>query len=146
MSAAPLVVSPADQPPALHVLGVDVTVLATNEQTRGYEITLVEGDVDMGPPPHSHGWDESFYVLAGSVEMVLAGRARSCSAGTLVHVPAGTVHGFTFGREGGRLLEITGAGGQATRMFTRVDREIPPGPPDLAAVTRVLGMHGVTLA
>jgi hypothetical protein len=31
-------------------------------------------------------------------------------------------------------------------MFTAVDREIPPGPPDIAKVVEVLKKNGVTLA
>jgi len=45
-----------------------VTVLASNAATQGYEITRAQGEVGVGPPPHSHNWDESFYVLAGEVE------------------------------------------------------------------------------
>lgn len=146
MKAEPFVVSPETCPPALHVLGVNVTVLASNVRTRGYEITLQAGEEGVGPPPHRHDWDESFYVLRGNVEITVAGRADHCTPGMLVHLPAGTVHGYRFGAGGGEMFEITGAGGTATRMFESVNREVPPGPPDVAKLTALLERNGVMLA
>jgi quercetin dioxygenase-like cupin family protein len=142
----PFVVTPNDYDPPLNVLGTKVTVLATNTATQSYEITLQEGDEGMGPPLHSHSWDESFYVLKGKVEFDCAGRTVMCMPGTLVHVPAGTVHGFRYGTGGGEMLELTGQGGFATKMFTVISKEIPPGPPDIPKVLEVLRQNGVTVA
>ena len=145
MKVEPFVVSPKTYEPALNVLGVSVTVLASNIQTQGYEITLQSGAEGAGPPPHRHLWDESFFVLSGSVEFSIDGKAGLCGPGTLVHLPAGTVHSYRFGAGGGELFEITGEGGNATRMFARVSREVPPGPPDVPALTSLLQQNGVTL-
>lgn len=145
MKTEPFVVSPDTYAKALNVLGVNVTVLASNDQTQGYEITLQSGSEGAGPPPHSHAWDESFYVLKGSVEIDVAGHIHACRAGTLVHLPAGTVHGYRFGPGGGEMFEITAAGGNATRMFANISREVPPGPPDMPMLTTLLERNGVTL-
>ncbi len=145
MKPEPYVVSPKTRTPALNVLGVEVTVLAGNDQTQGYEITLQAGAEGAGPPPHRHDWDESFYVLSGNVEITVEGRAHACGAGTLVHLPAGTVHGYRFGVGGGEMFEITGAGGNATRMFANVSREVRPGPPDIPMLTELLQRNGVDL-
>ena len=72
--------------------------------------------------------------------------ALEVPAGTLVHVPAGTVHAFRFGASGGAMLEFTGAGGSATQMFTSVAREVPPGPPDVPRLIGILQRHGVAVA
>ena len=145
MNTHPFVVSPQSYRPALDVLGIQVTVLAANDATHGYEITLQDGPEGSGPPPHSHPWDESFYVLEGSVDFTVAGKTVHCERGTLVHIPAGTVHGFHFGAEGGAMFEVTGAGGSATRMFVDIAKRIPPGPPDLRLVTAALSENGVSL-
>ncbi len=145
MKAEPFVVSPKTYGPALNVLGVNVTVLASNVQTQGYEITLQSGGEGVGPPPHRHDWDESFFVLRGSVEFSIDGKAGLCSPGTLVHLPAGTAHSYRFGAGGGEMFEITGQGGNATRMFAHVSREVSPGPPDVPALTALLQRNGVTL-
>src|SRR5262245_51048279 len=91
MKAEPFVISPKSYEPALNVLGVRVTVLASNVQTQGYEITLQSGDEGAGPPPHRHDWDESFFVLRGSVELSIDGKPNVYGPGTLVHLPAGTI-------------------------------------------------------
>ena len=146
MTAQPFVVTPEDHDPALNVLGIKVTVLASNAATQGYEITLQQGEEGIGPPLHSHNWDESFYVLKGKVEFSCAGKTVMCTPGTLVHVPAGTVHGFRFCAGCGEMLELTGQGGFATQMFTAISKEIPAGPPDIPKVVEVLKQNGVTVA
>lgn len=145
-SPKPFVLTPNDYQPPLNVLGIRVTVLATNVATQSYEVTLQQGDEGMGPPPHSHRWDESFYVLKGSVEFTCAAETAICGPGTLVHVPAHTVHVFRFGEHGGEMLEMSGQGGLATQMFTAVNDEIPAGPPDIRKVVQVLKQNGVTVS
>lgn len=146
MKAEAFVVSPETCPPALNVLGVNVTVLASNARTGGYEITLQAGEEGVGPPPHRHDWDESFYVLRGNVDITIEGRANKCTPGMLAHVPAGTLHGFRFGTGGGEMFEITGAGSKATSMFERISRDVPPGPPDVAKLATLLEGYGCKLA
>jgi mannose-6-phosphate isomerase-like protein (cupin superfamily) len=123
-----------------------VTVLASNTATQAYEITRQQGEKGMGPPPHSHNWDESFYVLKGMVEFSCTGKTVMCMPGTLVHVPAGTMHGFRYGSGGGEMLELTGQGGFATQMFTAISNESPPGPPDIPKLLEVVKQYGVTVA
>jgi hypothetical protein len=138
MKPEAFVVTPQDYPRAMNVLGVQITVLAPNTATRGYEVTLQEGDEGVGPPPHSHPWDESFFVMRGKVEFSCAGKTVLGLAGSLVHVPAGS--------GGGAMIEFSGAGGSATKMFTQVAREVPPGPPDVPKLIDILQNHGVTVA
>ena len=68
MAAKPFVVAPQDYAPALNIVGEHVTVLASGEATEGYEIFLQRGAEGSGPPPHSHPWDESFYVIRGQID------------------------------------------------------------------------------
>ena len=146
MKTEPFIVAPSDYDEAMNVLGVQINVLASNVATRSYEITLQAGDEGSGPPPHQHDWDESFFVVRGKVEITCEGNSTFCGPGTLVHLPAGTVHGYRFCAGGGQMLEITGQGGHAAEMFTNVSKEVPPGPPDLAKLLEVLSDNGVTVA
>ena len=75
------VVTPDRRARPLNVVGTQVTVLASNEATQSYGITLQQGDEGTGPPPHSHDWDEAFYVLSGEVQF-------SCDGEALVALPA----------------------------------------------------------
>src|SRR5690242_3086564 len=68
MKAQHFVLTPDRRAPALHVVGTDVVVLASNDTTQSFGITYQQGDEGTGPPPHSHDWDESFYVLGGAIE------------------------------------------------------------------------------
>lgn len=146
MSVRHFILKPDQRQPALHVAGTHVTVLAPHAATQSFGITLQQGDEGTGPPPHRHDWDESFYVLKGEVHFQCDGEEEACTAGTLVYVPRGTVHGFRYGKGGGQMLEVTGAGARATDMFTAVDAEIPAGPPDIPRLVEVLRRNGVTVA
>ena len=145
MTAKPIVVSPADYAARLDVVGEHVTVLASKDLTGGYELFLQEGPEGSGPPPHSHGWDESFFVMQGTVEFGYDDEHLSAGPGTLVHLPAGTTHWFRFAPGGGRMLSISGNGSNAARMFTEMDAEIPPGAPDIPKVVAVARRHGLTI-
>ena len=146
MNASYFVLKPEQHTRPLNVVGTQVTVLASNAATQSYGVTLQQGDEGTGPPPHSHDWDECFYVLKGGVEFLCDGQAHLCPAGTLVHVPRGTVHGFHYAAGGGQMLEVTGQGATAAQMFGAVDAQIPPGPPDIPKLLGVLSRNGVTVA
>jgi quercetin dioxygenase-like cupin family protein len=146
MKISHFVLTPDQHAPALNVLGTQITVLAANATTQSYGVTLQQGTEGTGPPAHSHDWDECFYVLKGGVEFLCDGCAHTCLAGTLVHVPRGTMHGFHFGPDGGQMLELTGQGALAAQMFTAIDKEIPVGPPDIPRLLEVLGRSGVRVA
>src|SRR5580704_9279407 len=104
---AAFVVTPATAPDPLNVVGEKITVLASGAQTGSYEIFHQTGPEGSGPPPHSHPWDEAFYVIRGQIAFGLDGRAMVATPGTLVHLPAGTTHWFRFGSGGGEMLSVT---------------------------------------
>lgn len=139
----PFVVTKANAPRPLNVVGEKITVLASGDQTGGYEIFLQDGPPDSGPPPHSHPWDETFYVVKGQVQFSLGDKTELAAPGTLVHLPAGTVHWFRCGAQGALMLSVTSRKG-ASQVFTALDREVPPGPPDLAKILSVISANGVS--
>jgi mannose-6-phosphate isomerase-like protein (cupin superfamily) len=144
MNTKPLVVKPESTHPVLDVIGIKMDVLVSAQDSHTQQITLQSGHEGVGPPPHHHAWDESFYVTRGQVQFTCDGNVTMCRAGTLVYIPANTVHAFSFGPGGGEMLEITGTGSQAIAMFSALGREIPPGPPDVAKVLQVASAYGVT--
>jgi len=145
MSTKPFIVKPSDRQAPLNVVGVQITILSSEGAIQDQQVTVQSGTEGVGPPPHSHDWDETFYVTKGQVEFVCGGEAATCAVGTLVHVPAGTVHAFSFGPGGGEMFEFTGKRSKAAAMFTAVDRQIPPGPLDLKKAIEVLAKNGVTV-
>jgi len=138
----PFIVTPDRAPRPLNVVGEKITVLASSAQTAGYEIFLQVGPAGSGPPPHSHPWDESFYVLQGEIACGLDQSDMIALPGTLVHVPAGTTHWFRFGKGGGEMLSMTSRDG-ASRLFADFDREISPEAPDLGKLIEIARRHGL---
>lgn len=136
-------VFPDDRARSLNVVGEQITVLASKQATHGYEIFLQDGPEGTGPPPHAHPWDEAFYVIRGEVEFGVGEKSMTAIPGTLVHLPAGTVHWFRFAKGGGQMLSMTGQGSEASAMFTDIDKEIPPGAPDLDTLRTVAGRSGL---
>lgn len=120
MSPRPIVLPPGDRPRPLHVLDAQITVLASVDQTGGYEVCFDTGPEGAGPPPHAHDWDETIYVLRGELALVLDGEVRTVGAGATVHLPGGTRHEFSMGPGGADLLSITSGPG-ATAMFAAMD-------------------------
>jgi quercetin dioxygenase-like cupin family protein len=141
MTAKPFVVTPKDYAPALNIVGEHITVLASGEATQGYEIFLQRGPEGSGPPPHSHPWDESFFVTKGQIDFGMGPESTTGSPGTFVHLPAGTVHWFRFGPGGGEMISMTSRLAAST-MFTEMAREVAPVNPDLGKLGEVGVRHG----
>ena len=145
MTVKPFVITPEEYAPALNIVGEHITVLASGEATESYEVFLQRGPEGSGPPPHSHPWDESFFVVKGQIDFGIGSQSMTATPGTLVHLPAGTVHWFRFGLGGGEMLSMTSRLG-ASKMFTDLAREVAPVNPDLATLSEVGARHGLKVA
>ena len=145
MAAKAFVVAPKDYAPALNLVGEYITVLASGEATEGYEIFLQRGPEGSGPPPHTHPWDESFFVVKGEIEFGIGEKSTTATAGSLVHLPAGTVHWFRFGKGGAEMVSMTSRLG-ASQLFTDLAREVAPVDPDLGKLAEVGSRHGLKVA
>jgi mannose-6-phosphate isomerase-like protein (cupin superfamily) len=132
----------AARPPALRVLGEEIDILASGEETGGYELFVQRGGLGMGPPLHAHDWDESFYILSGEIEVGVGEETALCGPGTLAHVPAGTVHWFRFLTDG-EMLSITSRLG-ASLFFAEVERATG-GRNDVEETVGVALRHGLTV-
>jgi quercetin dioxygenase-like cupin family protein len=106
--------------------------LATGERTGG-AFALVDERAKRGEsvPLHLHRDDmESFYVLDGAITFYLGDQAGvRAGAGSFVHVPGGTVHGFRIESETARYLILTTPRhGDFYRAITLPSREggLPP--------------------
>jgi quercetin dioxygenase-like cupin family protein len=140
-----IIVDTTSAPRALNIVGEQVTVLVSGAQTGSYEIFHQAGPEGSGPPPHSHPWDEAFYVIRGEIAFGHEDRELVASPGTLVHLPAGTTHWFRFGAGGGEMISMTSREG-ASHMFTDFDREISPEKPDLGKLIELGRPYGLAVA
>jgi len=131
-------------PKRLNVVGEQIVVLASGDDTGSYEVFHQAGPEGSGPPPHYHPWDEAFYVTRGEIMFGVGDREAVARPGTFVHVPSGTTHWFRFGAGGGEMVSLTSRAG-AAKMFADFDREIAPDKPDLAKLEEVAGRHGAKI-
>jgi quercetin dioxygenase-like cupin family protein len=140
-----LIVTSKSSPRPLNVVGEQITVLASGAQTGSYEIFHQVGPEGSGPPPHSHPWDEAFYVVKGEIAFGVDDKELVAQPGTLVHLPAGTTHWFRFGKGGGEMVSMTSREG-ASHMFTDFDREVSPDNPDLEKLVALGRPYGLAVA
>lgn len=145
MNKEPLIIKSEDYRTGLKVIDTKVTVLARVNDTNGQEFTYQSGPEGAGPAPHSHDWDESFFVIKGAVEVTANGKTEICEPGTLAYVPGGIVHSFSFGPDGGEMLEITGNGSKAVQMFTDLSKEVSSDTPNVEKIVEVMGRNGATV-
>ena len=119
-------IRPAERSEALHLAGVDITPLVSADQSADYEFGVISGQEGHGPPPHSHPWDETYFVLRGEVVFGVGRDEQVFAAGALVHVPAGERHWFRFDQPGETVV-VTG-GHRAFAMFKGL-ADVPEGSP-----------------
>ena len=112
----PLIVPPTERAAALRIAGFDITVLASGENTQAFEVFHTVGPPGTGPGPHSHPWDETFFVLDGDVTFGVGETETVAGPGTLVHVPGGARHWYRFGPETGEFVAMT-SGKAASAMY-----------------------------
>lgn len=87
---------PTGTAPAVWGPGDLYSLLVTGQETNNaffqFEAVVPQGG---GPPPHVHSReDESFYVVSGSLEILLGDKTYQAKRGDFVFIPRGTVHRF----------------------------------------------------
>jgi quercetin dioxygenase-like cupin family protein len=138
----PFFVTPEVAPSALNVVGEKVTVLARGERTGSYEVFLQSGGEGVGPPLHSHPWDEAYFVIEGVLRVTIGDKTHDLAPGDFAHIPAGCYHNYAGVGGPARFVSITSQLG-AARFFADLDREVPTVPPELPALLAVAKRHRV---
>lgn len=134
--------TPENMPDPYDVIGESMTVLGAGDLSKEFEVHIQTGKKNGGPPPHTHSWDEGFYVLEGEVEITLNGKATLLKAGSYVHIPAMTLHGYRNVTEGAKMLAVVSdpRGGE---FFTSVAKRVPVNPVSLPKLLEVAEEYGV---
>jgi quercetin dioxygenase-like cupin family protein len=144
---------PAGEGKAFWGPGDRYTFLITGNDTNG-SCFILEALVPPtgGPPPHiHHREDEYFYLLHGTLTVVVDGKAITAKAGDFVHVKRGVVHSFrNDGQEIARLLAIFTPAGMEhwfeECLEPAPDKTSMPPPPTTELIQRMIAAgpkHGV---
>jgi quercetin dioxygenase-like cupin family protein len=134
--------STANTEESYFVLGETLRPMLTNAMGSEVEIFDTKGPADAGPPPHTHAWEEIYVVLAGELDVTVAGKTTRLVPGGFAHVPANTPHGYRNVTDAHFLTIVTK--GNAAKFFKKVSTEVEMNPPDIAGVLRVGADHGIT--
>ena len=133
--------------------GLPTWIRASGAETNG-TLSLLEQVIPSGfaSPWHvHHNEDESFYVIEGTMTVVVAERAVTLNAGDFGFGPRGIPHGFRIeGTQPARILLMTNSSGLAA--FIR-ETSIPaegtmppePNPADLPKLAAAAERHGMTI-
>jgi quercetin dioxygenase-like cupin family protein len=84
-------------------------------------------------------------VVSGNIAFGVGDKDMIVEPGTLVHLPAGTMHWFRFGQGGGEMISMTSRE-VASHFFTDVHRAISPETPDIPKLAEIANQHQVTFA
>jgi quercetin dioxygenase-like cupin family protein len=147
MNRKPAMVVAAGEGRTMNVLGHTAIVKLTRAETNGDNYTFeVVSPPGLGIPPHVHEHeDEVIYVLEGEYAIWLAGETFTATAGTTIHFPRYTPHGFqNIGSTTGRTLWNVTPGANFEPFFDELG-SLPPGPPDLAKVAAIFGKYNIDL-
>ncbi|MDO6695418.1 cupin domain-containing protein [Aliiglaciecola sp. 3_MG-2023] len=129
----------------LAVLGMRLKFLCTAEETNGrYSSMLNTVPKGLGAPPHSHPWDESFYVLQGQVELRLGDTITRMNPGDYALVPANHVHGFTGLSDEEGLLITFESPSHSHSFFQEINDRVKTMPDDLYKMPDIGERHKVT--
>ena len=154
--ADPIQVSTA-RPRRYEGLGILLTFHAfPNEVADKYCLVECVVPPGRGAPPNSHANEtETFFIIEGELEFMVAGEVFRAEAGNSVRIPDGAVHAFTAtGSSPARVLIVNAPGHMHEGFFTELgepvddDRTQPKpmdGPPDVARVMQVAEKWGMTI-
>jgi quercetin dioxygenase-like cupin family protein len=111
---------------------------------------LVPTDAKV-PVPHSHdGFEETIYGLEGACTWTIDGKLLELGPGESVCIRRGQVHGFeNRGGVDAKFLAIATPGVFGPAYFQDIAQVLAGaagGPPDLAAIAKVMRRHGLTPA
>ena len=126
---------PAGTAPAVYGPGDIYSLLVTGKESNNvffqFEAIVPEGG---GPPPHVHSReDETFYIVSGSLEILLGDKMHLAKAGDFVYIPRGTVHRFKNVGSGAAVQLVTFSPAGIEKFFQEVfpevkDRKAAPPP------------------
>lgn len=122
-----------DSLPHIAVAGDVDTILISGKQTGG-RYALIDAHVPPGggPPPHRHDFEEMFYVLEGTLEIMFRGEKTIARTGDTISIPANAPHAFkNVSSTPARLLITVSPAGQEEfflKIGDRVSTRTGPSP------------------
>ncbi|MFO1489013.1 MAG: cupin domain-containing protein [Verrucomicrobiota bacterium] len=130
---------------AVNVLGTSMLLRVLGSDTNG-TLAVVES-IDAphaGPPPHIHAReDETFQVLAGEYEFMVAGKTISARAGDTLFAPRGIPHTYNCVSPGGGKLSVTLTPAGFENFFAEIGAMSPQEQQNIPLVIETAKRYGL---
>lgn len=134
-----------DEGRILRVVSDSVRVLADDADTGGaFEVFEFNGPQESGPPPHTHPWSETYFMLQGEMELTIGDNKMLATPGCFANVPIGILHSYKILSEGAKFILITSPAG-ASDFFTELNEETSGSVEDLDKIVQIALQHGFTV-
>ncbi len=131
----------------LNVLGMKIQFLCTSVDTDGrYSSMLNTIPEGLGAPPHSHPWDEAFYLLKGQVEFCIDDECHELNPGDYILIPANRVHAFKGVSQEEGLMIAFESPGNSHLFFQEINDTVKNIPEDLSKMPGIGQRHQVSFA
>jgi len=128
----------------IKALGSEITFLC--REPGAWSLMRVSVPHDVGAAPHDHDFDESYYVLSGSLGLTVAGKEVELGAGEFILIPGRTVHAFKGTSDALTQILIHQSPGDAEEFFRACAREIKKIPEDFALMPEIGARYGIRMA
>ena len=141
----PLIVGPGEARIYDHLAGEKITILLSAQDTDGsFAMFIDEVPPAAGPPLHiHHNEDETFYILAGELDMQVKEDKFTAPAGASVFLPRGIPHTFSnSGSQTARALVVLSPAG-LEGFFAEVEPLVTQAEPDMMAILAVADKYGI---
>src|ERR1043166_8972157 len=129
------------------------TFKIVGDDTNGaFTVTELTAGPQLGPPPPIHPpHAQRLYVLDGTFEFSLAGRAFTAGPGSFVHLPKGFVHTHRAGGGAPAKALVVQSPAGVERFIEEAGKPAPdpsarPAPPEMAELQRIVAIaqkHGI---
>jgi len=130
---------------AVNVLGTPMLLRVFGRDTNGTLAVVESIDAPQtGPPPHiHHREDETFQVLAGEYEFMVAGKTVSARAGDTLFAPRGIPHTYRCVSPTGGKLSVVLTPSGFENFFLRVGSMTPEEQQNIPRVIEIAKTFGL---
>ena len=128
--------------------GEEVVLKLTAENTDStMDFWIVTNEYMSGPPLHIHpNAAELFYILEGSLRMMVNDEMMDANAGDLVYIPKGVPHTFVnLSQETAKAINIFCPSGLAPFLEEVADQIAAAGSPENVDINGIAGRHDLQL-
>lgn len=136
---------PSDGGNQVNVLGIPIFIRIHGRDTGGV-LSVVESHDQPGggPPPHiHHREDETFQILEGDYEFVVAGKTVSAKSGDTLFAPRGIPHTYRCTSKGGGKLSVVLTPAGFEDFFAEIGAMSPQQQQEIPRVIEMAKRYGL---